>query len=42
METYLERKWKEIIEWAYEILALENNGDLPRRLIVAVPKKKHC
>ena len=38
-EIYSERKWKKMMERAYLILAPENNGDLPPRLIVAVPKK---
>ena len=41
-EIYLEREWKEIMERTYEIPAPENNGNLSRRLIVAVPKKNHC
>ena len=39
-EIHSEREWKEMMERAYEIPAPEDNGDLPRRLIVAVPKKK--
>ena len=40
MKIYSEREWKEMMEWAYEIPAPKDNGDLPCRLIVAVPKKK--
>ena len=38
-EIHSERKEKEMIEQAYEIPAPEDDGDLPRYLIVAVPKK---
>ena len=30
------------MERAYKISVPEDNGDLPRRLIVAMPKKRHC
>ena len=40
-EIHLEREWKKMIEQIYEIPAPENIGDLPRRLILAVPKKRH-
>ena len=39
-EIYSEKKWKEMMEWAYEIPAPKKNGDLPRHFIVAVLKKK--
>lgn len=38
-EIYLERKWEEIMDWAYEILAFEDNRSLPRYLIVFMLKK---
>ena len=39
-EIYLEREWKEMIQYAYEIPVSKNNGDFPRRLVVYVLKKK--
>ena len=39
-KIYLEREQKELMELVYEIPAPKDNGDLPRRLIVAVQKKK--
>ncbi len=39
MEIYSEREWKEMMDQACKIPAPKNNGGLPRRLIVAVPKK---
>ena len=39
-EIYLEKKLYKMINWVYKILVLENNEDLPRRLVIAVPKKK--
>ncbi len=40
MEIYSEREWNETIDWACKIPVLEDNGDLPRRLVVALPKKR--
>ncbi len=40
MEIYSEREWKEMIYRACEIPAPEDNGGLPRRLVVAMPKKR--
>ncbi len=39
-EIHSKRELKEMIDRACEIPALEDNGGLPRRLVVAVPKKK--
>ncbi len=39
-EIYSKRKWKEMMDQAYKIPAPEDNGDLPRHMVIAVPKKK--
>ncbi len=39
-EIHSEREQKEIIDWACEIPAPEDNRGLPRRLVVAIQKKK--
>ena len=39
-EIYLEKKWKEMIDWASKIPAFKDNVGLPCHLIIAVPKKK--
>ena len=39
-EIHSEREWKEMMDQACEIPAPEDNGGLPRRLVVAVPKKR--
>ncbi len=39
-EIHSKREWKEMMDQVCEIPAPEDNGGLPRRLVVAVPKKK--
>ncbi len=39
-EIHSKRKWKEMMDRAYEIPAPEDNEGLPRRLVVAMPKKR--
>lgn len=40
IEIYSKRKYNEIINWTYKILALENNRSLLYRLVEAMPKKR--
>ncbi len=39
MKIHSEREWKEMMDQACEIPVPEDNKGLPRRLVVAVPKK---
>ncbi len=39
-EIHWEREWKEMMDRAYKIPVPEDNGSLPRHLVIAVPKKR--